>query len=214
LDLSEESFLIGMTGRYHPTKDHANFLQAAALTIAKHHDVNFLMVGQGVDEQNAALRQLIESSGLTGRVHLLGERHDIARIAAALDVFSLSSNSESFPNVIGEAMACEVACAVTNVGDAHWIVGDSGLVVPPRDSNRLATAWSRIIELSAEDRMALGRSARERVIKYFQLDSVVRRYEELYSTIAAPKTIDDFAPKSRGLALTSLNATFDDSSVS
>ena len=213
LGLSEDAFLIGMTGRYHPTKDHANFLRAAALTVTKHRDVNFLMVGQGVDEHNVALRQLIESSGLSRRVHLLGERHDIARIAAALDVFSLSSNSESFPNVIGEAMACEVACAVTNVGDAHWIVGDSGMVVPPRDPHRLAAAWSCIIELGADKRLALGRSARERVIKYFQLDSVARRYEDLYLANPLPKTINNFARKSRGLALTGLNATFDDSSV-
>ena len=142
LGLPEHAVLIGMMGRYHPMKDYANFLQAAALISNQYPDANFALIGQGIDDQNVELRRSIRELGLQRRTRLLGERHDIPRIAAALDVFSLSSYSESFPNVIGEAMACEVSCAVTHVGDAAWIVGDAGRVVPPRNPRALADAWS------------------------------------------------------------------------
>jgi glycosyltransferase involved in cell wall biosynthesis len=213
LDLPEDSVLIGMTGRYHPLKDHANFLQAAALISEKYPDANFVMIGQGVDDQNVELCKLIQTSGLARRAHLLGERHDIPRITAALDVFSLSSYSESFPNVIGEAMACEVACAVTDVGDASLIVGDAGIVVPPRDPQSLAAAWSEMIEIGEEGRMTLGRSARSRVIECFQLESVVAQYEALYSTLPARERPDEHALKAPVLPISRLKARFDDSSV-
>ena len=149
-------------------EDHANFLQAAALLSTKHQDAQFVLIGRGVDHENRVLRRSLENLGLTDRTHLLGERHDMPRLAAALDIFSLSSAyGESFPNVIGEAMACEVACVVTDVGDAHWIVGDAGRVVPPRDSRALAEAWEQMIELGAEGRTAIGRAARARVIERF-----------------------------------------------
>jgi glycosyltransferase involved in cell wall biosynthesis len=211
LGLSEAAILIGTTGRYHPTKDHANFLKAAALLTKKYPDANFVMIGQGVDDQNVELRRLIEAFGLTRRVRLWGERHDIPRIAAALDIFSLSSYSESFPNVIGEAMACEVTCAVTHVGDSSLIVGDTGIVVSPRDSRALAAAWSNIIELSAEERIAMGRSARSRVIERFKLESVVAQYETLYSILPGLK-----APEVNShpqLPIARLKARFDDSGV-
>jgi glycosyltransferase involved in cell wall biosynthesis len=213
LGLSEDAVLIGMIGRYHPTKDHPNFLRAASLISRQHPDANFAMIGHGLVDENSELRQLIDSSDLAHRVHLLGERHDISRIAAALDVFALSSFSESFPNVIGEAMACEVACTVTHVGDAAWIVGDAGSVVPPRDPHALAAAMSEMIELGERGRVELGRRARARVIERFQLNSVVAQYETLYSTFPPHGAFDDFASNSKSLPVPRLKPHFDESSV-
>jgi glycosyltransferase involved in cell wall biosynthesis len=213
LGLPRDVVLIGTAGRYHPTKDHANFLHAAALTARKYPQVNFVMIGRGMNGQNTALRQLIEAAGLNGSVHLLGERNDVPRITGALDLFSLSSYTESFPNVIGEAMACEVACAVTSVGDAALIVGETGVVVPPRDPDALAAAWMRIIELGREGRKALGRSARLRVIERFQLSSVVARYEALYSTPSPKELSREFTRTALTLPMPSLNASFDDSTA-
>ena len=196
-------------------KDHANFLRAAALLSKKHKDAQFVLIGRGVDYENRVLRRSIENLGLTDRTHLLGERHDMPRLAAALDIFSLSSAyGESFPNVIGEAMACEVACVVTDVGDAHWIVGDAGRVVPPRDSRALAEAWEHMIELGAEGRTAIGRAARARVIERFTLKSVVSRYETLYETVLASEASEHSTLLPAELAgLATLEARFGDDNV-
>ncbi len=213
LGLPADAILIGTTGRSHPTKDHANFLKAAALLAPERPNVNFVMTGYGVDDQNSELSALLKDSGLEGRVWLLGERHDIPRIAAALDVFSLSSFSESFPNVIGEAMACEVPCAVTRVGDSPRIVGDEGIVVPPRDAPALASAWEKLIALGPAGRKAMGRLARARVIDQFQVESVVARYEALCSSFAARATRKKEAARVH-LPITELKARFDDSQIS
>jgi glycosyltransferase involved in cell wall biosynthesis len=213
LGLATDALLVGMMGRYHPIKDYSNFLQAAALTSKKWPNANFVLVGQGVDDWNNELRRSIGELGLASKTHLLGERHDIPRIAAALDVFSLSSYSESFPNVIGEAMACEVSCAVTDVGDAAWIVGDTGRVVPARNPQALAEAWSEIISLGAAGRMALGRAARSRVIERFKLESVVPRYEAVFTAILGPEASDNAMTLPGQSGIPNLIATFDNTAA-
>jgi len=185
LGIDDGALLVGMVSRYHPMKDHANFLRAAALLSERHAGAHFMLVGRGADDDNAELRGLINELGLGGRTHLLGERHDVPRLTAALDIFSLSSYCESFPNVIGEAMACAVPCVVTDVGDAAWIVGETGRVVPVRDSRSLAQAWAEMVARGAEGRAALGRAARARACEMFPVKAIVRRYETLYEAVLA-----------------------------
>ena len=200
LGLRDDALLVAMVGRSHPMKDHENFLRAASLLSESHPEAHFMLVGRGVDGDNAALRGLIERLGLAGRTHLLGERHDVPRLTAALDLFSLSSSyGESFPNVIGDAMACAVPCVVTDVGDAAWIVGDTGRVVRPRDSRALADAWAELIELGAEGRASLGRAALARACELFPVQAVVRRYESLYETVLAER--ETAAPRVRASAV-------------
>ncbi|MCM3871040.1 MAG: glycosyltransferase [Pyrinomonadaceae bacterium] len=209
LGLPENAFLIGLLGRYHPTKDHANFLRAAALLSRLHPEVHFLLIGPKVDRENRTLCKSIQELGLIHQTHLLGERHDVPRLAAALDVFSLSSYVESCPNVIGEAMACGVPCVVTDVGDAAWILGHTGRVVPPRDSGALADAWREMIDLGPGGRLALGREARTRVIERFTLKSVAARYDAIYETVLAREKTRESADETPGVIGT-LSTTFED----
>jgi glycosyltransferase involved in cell wall biosynthesis len=188
LRLTETTMIIGAIGRYHPMKDHANFLQAAALLLKAYPDVHFLLIGTEVDRQNTSLIKLIEDLKLGDRVHLLGERTDIPRLTAALDISTVASAyGEAFPLVVGEAMSCGVPCVVTDVGDSAWIVSNTGKVVPPKNAEALATAWKELIVLDWEEREALGKSARSRIVEFFSLDSVVIQYEQLYESVLTAK---------------------------
>jgi glycosyltransferase involved in cell wall biosynthesis len=181
LGLPDDCLLIGLIGRYHPMKDHPNFLQAAALLTKTHPDVHFVLVGRDITPVNEELRGRIQAAQLNQRVHLLGERRDIHLLAAALDILSLSSShGESFPIIVAEAMSCGVPCVVTDIGDLAAVVGDTGRVVPPRDAAALAVAWSELIDLEPEQRRALGRRARQRALEHFDIASVAARYRALY----------------------------------
>ena len=184
LGLAPETLLIGLVARYHPMKDHATFLRAAALLAVDRPAVHYILVGRDVSDGNAALRQQIQAAGLEGRVHLLGERDGIAAIMAGLDIFTLTSAwGEGFPNVVGEAMACGTPCVVTDVGDAAWIVGGTGRVVPRRDPEALAQAWAALFELGPEGRARLGQAARQRIVGRFSLPDVAEQYAALYQEV-------------------------------
>ncbi|MBD2614923.1 MAG: glycosyltransferase family 4 protein [Nostoc sp. ZfuVER08] len=187
LNTPEDALLIGLIGRYHPIKDHFNFLQAAALLLKNYTNVQFVLIGNKVDWENQILSELIHELELVKHIHLLGERHDVPRLTAALDIACSSSSGEGFSNVIGEAMSCGVPCVVTDVGDSGWIVDDTGKVVSPRNPQALANAWEKLINMGKEGRESLGKAARARVIKCFSLDSIVAEYETLYDNVFAEK---------------------------
>jgi glycosyltransferase involved in cell wall biosynthesis len=185
LGIAPSGIVLGLPARYHPMKDHANFLAAAARQAAARPDIVFVLLGAGIEPANRDLMRAIEAHGLMPRLRLLGERADMNAIYPALDIATLTSAfGEGFPNVLAEAMACGVPCVATDSGDAAEILGDTGIVVPPREPQALAEGWQRLIALGHEGRRALGIRARARIVENYDLDQVVSRFESLYCEIA------------------------------
>jgi glycosyltransferase involved in cell wall biosynthesis len=173
-----------MAARYSPQKDHANFIRAASLLSQKRQDVDFLLWGNKVDDNNLELAELVHSLDLQKHVHMLGLRMDGQRLFSALDVATLSSAyGEAFPQVIGEAMTCGVPCVVTDVGDSARIVENTGRVVPPRNSQALAKAWDELLSMPEAERTDLGLSARERIKNLFSLEATTQKYSLLYQSL-------------------------------
>lgn len=186
LGITDQTPLVGLIGRFDPQKNHAGFFEAAALLHRHMPQVHFLLAGHGVDVRNAALMQVIAQEGLLNNTHVLGLRNDIPTLMAALDVLASSSSyGEAFPNVLGEAMACGVPCAVTDVGDSAYIVGDTGRVVATGDMAGLAHALAGILQLPTAERLALGAAARIRVATHFEIGHITRQYEAFYAELAS-----------------------------
>ena len=82
-------------------------------------------------------------------------------------------------------MACEIPCAVTDVGELPYIVGETGCVVPPKDPHALAEAWRQLIELGSEGRARRGAAARRRVEERFNLHTIAAQYQHLHEEMAA-----------------------------
>lgn len=180
LNVATDTFIISLFGRYDPVKDHPNFLKAAKLLLNTYPETHFLLAGEEIDDRNKVLCELIASLNLSKHVHLLGVRQDIPYLTAAIDIATSASITEGFANVIGEAMACGVPCVVTDVGDSAWIVGETGIVIRPKDAEALCKAWSELIEIGAEARYKLGVKARQRIEENYSLAAIVRQYEQLY----------------------------------
>ena len=180
LKLDENALLVGLVARFDPQKDHRNFIEAAELIRIKIPTVQFMLCGEGIDNENSQLTRWIEKGKMEGCFHLLGIRKDVSHLVAAMDVAVSSSLGEGFPNVVGEAMACSVPCAVTDVGDSALIVADTGRVVPAKDPEALATAIIGLLQASPMFREELGKLARQRVKTNYSLDSVVRKYEAAF----------------------------------
>jgi len=180
LGMPADAYRVGLVARFDPQKDHATFLAAATRLLARVPQAHFLLCGAGVEPGNRALASRVAAAGLDGACHLLGERTDVARVTAALDVATSSSITEGFSNTLGEAMACGIPCVATDVGDSAATIGATGRVVAPRDPDGLAAAWHDLWRLGAAGRRQLGEVARARIAAHFDLAMVVRRYADLY----------------------------------
>jgi glycosyltransferase involved in cell wall biosynthesis len=172
--------VVGYLGRFHRDKDQANFVRAAGLLSENFPHVRFLMVGRDLDEKNSELKDWISATVCADKFVLLGERSDVPVCLAAMDLFCLSSRTEGFPNVVGEAMAMGLPCVTTDVGDAAMLVADSGVVVPRQDSVALAAGLSRLLVMPSEEREELGQRAKDRIHKEFSMDRARERFEALY----------------------------------
>lgn len=179
--LPDSTILIGHLARFHPMKGHGHLLAAARSVVSRFPNTRFLLAGHRITGENAELVSQIEMNGLRGKIILAGERRDMPRLTAALDLLVSSSVwGEGFPNVVGEAMASGVPCVVTDIGDSAWIVGECGRIAPPGDASRLAAEMCAILTLEPVSRQQLGLAARERISELFAIDRVGQMYADLY----------------------------------
>lgn len=170
--------LVGLVARLDPMKDHANFLQAAALLATRRTDVRFVCVGSGPEDYASGLRAKALALGLGQRLLWAGQGTDMPRIYNALDLLCLSSAyGEGFPNVLGEAMSCGVPCVTTDVGDAALLVGAAGGVVPPRQATALAAGLEAMLGRVAHDGEAVSRACRERIVAHYDVQRMVAATE-------------------------------------
>jgi glycosyltransferase involved in cell wall biosynthesis len=173
---------IGLVARDHRMKDIGTFLRAASRFRQDHENTKFLLCGDGLHPDNRELIGLVRNLELDRRTILLGPRSDMELIYPALDVLTLCSIAgESFPNVLCEAMACDVPCVATDIGDSREIIGDCGLIVPLRNPQAVAQAWRTLLENPSP--LALG-AARSRVAAHYSLQRMCALYESLYRSIA------------------------------
>ncbi|MBS0534425.1 MAG: glycosyltransferase [Proteobacteria bacterium] len=156
---------IGVVGRFDPMKDHETFLQAFAQLQPADHRLRAVFVGGGSDDLRRHLQARSHALGVGDRIVWAGPRHDMTAVYNAFDLLCLpSAYGEGFPNVIGEAMACEVPCVATDVGDSAAIVGDLGEIVPRRNAPALAAGLRSMLARPADERRRLGKAARRKVV--------------------------------------------------
>lgn len=181
--VQDNELVIGCVGRFHPAKDHRNFVRAAGHLFSRGVKARFVMIGPGVDWDNTQLVGWIDAAHIRDRVVLLGERSDIPVLLKAFDIFCSSSRTEAFPLVVGEAMVLGRSMVVTDVGDSRLLAGESAICVKPEDSVALADALEKMVNLPERERELLGRQGRDRIEKYFTVERNAQRIVEVYKGV-------------------------------
>jgi glycosyltransferase involved in cell wall biosynthesis len=188
LGFTDQPKLIGIVGRMFPIKNHALFLDAAARISAEQRNARFIIVGDGM------LRPMLENRarelGIGDRVRFTGWRRDLPRICADLDVLVVSSDNEGTPVSAIEAMAAGCPVVATRVGGLPDLIDDhkTGRLVPPQDTEALATAVVDLLQSSDTNR-ELGRNAQEFVRQRFMVRRLLADMDRLYSQLLAEKAI-------------------------
>jgi glycosyltransferase involved in cell wall biosynthesis len=172
--------LIGLIGRLDPMKDHQTFIRAAAEVHKTNPEYHFVCVGDGPEIYASTLASMTKEVGLDTVFHWAGARQDMPDVYSALDLTTLTSYGEGFPNTIGEAMACGKRCVVTDVGDCANLVGSTGIVRPARDVKGIAAAWIEMLECTDNEREQGEIECRARIVEHYSISTMVDSYSELY----------------------------------
>jgi glycosyltransferase involved in cell wall biosynthesis len=183
LRLADDASVIVTVGRQEFQKAQEDLVSAFDLLGSARPDVELLLAGrEGTASAQVAAR--VERSPYRERVRILGHREDIAEILAAADVFVLPSVYEGFPGAAIEAMALGLPVIASDLPTLREIIedGGSGLLVPPRNPERLAEATGRVLD-DPETRRRLGDQGRELFLTRLTAEQSHRRMIELYKRL-------------------------------
>jgi glycosyltransferase involved in cell wall biosynthesis len=174
--------LVVSVGRLIKQKGHHYLLQAWPFVTRSMPDAKLLVVGEG--PLQARLAEETNALGVRESVTFTGWRGDVPAILAAADVYVHPSLWEGFGLAVLEAMAAGTSVVASRVSTIPELVvdGESGVLVPPRDSAALAGA---ILELLANPRRRrqMGEAGRRCALEKFTAERMVRATETLYGQL-------------------------------
>ncbi|MET9610614.1 GT4 family glycosyltransferase PelF [Streptomyces sp. NPDC006512] len=173
-------------GRIDPIKDLETLIRAYAFMREELPALRLRLFGPvpaGCEEYRLRLEELGAELGVSDGITYEGRIEEVARAYAAGSVVMLSSISEGFPFSIIEAMSCGRTTVSTDVGGVREAVGDTGLVVPPREPETMARATLALLR-DDERRAELGRLSRKRVVEKFTLHQSVDGFRHIYRELA------------------------------
>ena len=189
------SHVVVITGDLTDANNFPTFLRAAARITEQLPECVFLALGGEATEPapRARYEQLAADLGIGDRMRFLGVRSDVADVLRAADLVVVPSLDDGFPLAVLEAMACAKPVVATPVGGGPEAVIDevTGLVVPPNEPERLASAMLRVLN----DRilgLRMGNAARARVQAQLSVPRLVTAVEALYTEVLGRRTEDDF----------------------
>jgi glycosyltransferase involved in cell wall biosynthesis len=179
--------LFTYTGRLVPIKRPETMLRSLALASRRGAEVRVAVVGDG--ELRPGLERLARELGCAERVHFLGYRRDLVRIASGSDAALLTSANEGTPVALIEAAAASRPAVATRVGGVADIVVDgAGLLVPPGEVDAIAEAMVTIAA-DREARLRMGATAREHARARFTVERLIAQVESIYEELLAARGV-------------------------
>lgn len=165
-------------------KAYEVLIEAAARLHPSVDGLRVLIAGEG--KQEPRLQRLIDESGMSGVVTLLGLRGDIPDLLAAADVAVCCSDFEGGPLSVMEYMGAGLPVIATRVGGLPEIIrdGENGVLIPPRDPDALAAAAAELLA-DPERRRRMGEAGRELLEREYGFDTYIARLQDLYERLLA-----------------------------
>jgi glycosyltransferase involved in cell wall biosynthesis len=198
----EDRPIFATTSRLDPEKGHDTLLEAMRKVLASRPEARLLIAGRASADpvaRHAALERRIRELGLSGAVRLLGFRRDIPQLLAAADVCVLPAEAEACGRVLFEAMAMAKPVVATASGGTPEIVFDgvTGILVPPRDSEAMASALLTLTADRARAR-AMGAAGRDRAEQHFSIQAHAHKIMDVYTDVLARRGTGRFLHRRRG----------------
>ena len=177
--VTADQHLIVYMGRLRTVKGVEYGIRAFASALEQLPNIRIVLAGEG--DQRNFLSSLVSKLGISEQVDFLSVRNDVPELLSAADSVLMPSLTEGFPRTAIEAMAAGKPVIATNVGGTPEAIidGETGILVPARDSDALASAIVRLVG-DSDLQARLGAAGRERAAQNYSVDKYVSRLDEMY----------------------------------
>ena len=187
--LMGQSIKVGMVANMDKRKGHLMFIEAAALVLKAHPNVEFLVAGDldGDPDYLNELRAAIGRHSIGARFTLLGKVPDMSQWYASVDICCVPSVFEALSVASLEAMAASLPIVATNVGGNPICVdhGRNGFVSPAGDAAAFARYIGDLVA-SGDMRRSFGNESRKIAVSKFSLSGSTRLLNEVFERRKAP----------------------------
>lgn len=174
-------FTFILIGRLLWDKGVREYVEAARALRARYPHARFQLLGPaGVDNPSAITLEDVHAWQDEGVIEYLGEAHDVRAHIALADCVVLPSYREGVPRTLMEASAMGRPIVATDVPGCREVVadGETGLLCEAKDAASLAAKLAQMLEMSVDERRAMGERGRAKVTAEFDEVSVVERYRQ------------------------------------
>jgi len=166
--------------RIDPLKDIINLIEAMSYVAGEIPEVRCYIYGPVTDHKYMdQCEARVSDLGLKDHVKFMGYISNPELAYNRGWVVVQPSMSEGAPIALIEAMACGKPVVATDVGGVSEVLGDAGILVPPRNPRALARGILKVL-LDEELARELGLRARMRVLRKFPIWRIVKEYREIY----------------------------------
>ena len=185
-NISENDTVVGFIGKTTKIKGIETFIEASAYAIKMKSNLKFVFIGPKLDGNNFELVNKLKKTKCFKNSILLGEQKQLNEVILILDILSLTSLSEGFPNVIGESMSCQIPCVTTDVGNCKKIIGNHGIVTSSFNPKKIASDWYKLYDLTKKDK-TIYKNCRKRIMNNYSIIKIVKQYDSIFSSLINEK---------------------------
>lgn len=181
LNIKSSTKVICMLARYDPIKGHEIFLKAALCLLKQENNVIFILAGNGLQILKSKYKKIIDNLG--ENLVILEHQNDVCTILNGVDILTVCSLSEGFPNVLGQAMAVGTVCISSNAGDAGYILGEESHIFYEYSPEALSNKWKFIFNKPENELIDISLYSRLRIKNYFSQENFFNNYNKVMNTL-------------------------------
>ena len=177
LGIRESEKIIVQVARISKEKRQIDSIKALSILHREYNlKAHLILVGSGEDPLIKLLIQQIDQLELNEYVHLAGSQQDVRKYYHISDMFTLTSNSETFPISALEALSFGLPCVLTNVGGVKEIIVDDryGQIANVEDPGSIAVQWNRVLKTTYDKKII-----RDHIINKFNDKVMLNEYKSI-----------------------------------
>ena len=182
--IKKTDIVLGFAGRYAAEKNINSLLLAFSKIIKNYNNVYLYMVGKNINNRNKELMSYVEDFKIKKNIFFLSEQKNLLKFYNGIDLLLLTSHSESFPNVIAEAMLCSTPVLSSDAGCSKKIIDDCGFIMKKNDSESIFNNLKKsidILQTKKKEWKFLKKKSLNKIKREFSIKKMANTYFKIWN---------------------------------